>query len=570
MAPFKTTSIIFLTLCSQLSLLVAFLLPLKVLILFGSSNVPNYFPYFLQDVEKNNLIVRLSLSAILFYLFYFITDLTVSKLSSTGGISLVKKAKKMMLFSNQDEMARQGYQRYSRAIASAVIVCCAFVLISVIYIKLAAVIFAYCATVFFLFSLLARISNAFKKVLKEALSRILAPVSMLLFLLSFCFIVYEYLSGSVQSVLFAIISLIVVRQMATKMSGMIIDLHHLFSLRLKYNAIFFHRHTINTIPAPAADNFWQLLDAAVMPGWVKAVIKNAGEREPLTLQVDWVHIGVPDVIACDVEANFSEQEQRHYFIKVFEHKKSLMAEHERLALIEIPEIPALKLLAADEVGGFPCHIFEVQPCGPIAATEIRRVTPLVVASLMVVEPSSQLVNLYLRSRPTLAHRLDKKLCARLMLVAKMASQQSNSPSLLVEQLQYFSSHLEFIKEHLQSMPLAVVNPDIRLETLRRTADGKLLINHWGRWSLEPIGAGWPIKAKDLTLLDEILPRVITARSDCNSLTISDLAISALLYHFEFLCGRQNYPAAFNLLPKILEYLSVLLKGYSENKVIINE
>ena len=61
-----------------------FLLPIKVVLLFGSDSVPNYFPELLQRAGRNDLLIWLSVGSVMFYLCHLqilkiITTLTLGR-----------------------------------------------------------------------------------------------------------------------------------------------------------------------------------------------------------------------------------------------------------------------------------------------------------------------------------------------------------------------------------------------------------------------------------------------------------------------------------------------------------
>ena len=61
--------------------------------------------------------------------------------------------------------------------------------------------------------------------------------------------------------------------------------------------------------------------------------------------------------------------------------------------------------------------------------------------------------------------------------------------------------LASLQQQLQRLPLVLVNPDSKEDDIWISAENNqpALLN-WGRWSLEPIGAGWPEKPE---LLQEL-------------------------------------------------------------------
>src|SRR5690554_3983349 len=109
-APFATCAVVFFTLVSQLSMLLAFFLPLKVLILLGSDDVPSYFPQFFGSVERDWLIIIMSITTGFFYIFYLLAQRLVLIGGELGANTLMQRGRKLVLFEHQDALAQQAYK----------------------------------------------------------------------------------------------------------------------------------------------------------------------------------------------------------------------------------------------------------------------------------------------------------------------------------------------------------------------------------------------------------------------------------------------------------------------------
>lgn len=90
----RTCAIIFLIILSNISLVLAFFLPLKTLILVGSESTPSYMVGLIEGFEKDDYIIGLSTCAIIFYALYYICTHLSTKFINQGAQSLVKKQKK--------------------------------------------------------------------------------------------------------------------------------------------------------------------------------------------------------------------------------------------------------------------------------------------------------------------------------------------------------------------------------------------------------------------------------------------------------------------------------------------
>lgn len=122
------------------------------------------------------------------------------------------------------------------------------------------------------------------------------------------------------------------------------------------------------------------------------------------------------------------------------------------------------------------------------------------------------------------------------------------------QLREFRASLEDIVTSLANLPLVIVNPDMKSQSLARLYDGRLIAMQWGRWRLEPVGAGWPSDNKDLKQLPLWLDKVRDARSELASVRPQDAQLVALLFELEALASRQRYRSVLEHLPVVLAHL----------------
>src|SRR5690625_4438492 len=120
--PLRTQWIVLLTLVSQVSMLVASFLPLKVVIMLGSDRIPRYFPDAIRDYDRGQVLTLLSALAIAFFVLHNVSERLITTLTRSGSRRLLARSRKMVLFDNQDEIATQAYERFSRALASGVFV----------------------------------------------------------------------------------------------------------------------------------------------------------------------------------------------------------------------------------------------------------------------------------------------------------------------------------------------------------------------------------------------------------------------------------------------------------------
>src|SRR5699024_1263303 len=80
--PYATVIIVLLTLISQIAMLLASVLPLKVVLMLGSDGVPRYFPAFLTSLNRDVLIGVLTGGTIGFFIVHIISEKLIQAVNS--------------------------------------------------------------------------------------------------------------------------------------------------------------------------------------------------------------------------------------------------------------------------------------------------------------------------------------------------------------------------------------------------------------------------------------------------------------------------------------------------------
>ena len=242
--PGATFFVVIATLISQSAIVLASLLPLKVIMLLGSTRIPGYFPSFFADIDRDSLIISLALLAVVFFLVHTVSEKLVIRGAEVGAERLLVKSQKMALFENQEEIAIQGFQRYSRILASSILVVMVMVALFWLYFDLFMVLSGYIFVSFFATIILFSTSRNIRSGLEESPGKFVGVVTNIGFLLAFGYMVVDFLWMSPPGLLVAVVSLILMRQGFVHISKVVNDLKGLRDQRLKLNALFFHGHVL--------------------------------------------------------------------------------------------------------------------------------------------------------------------------------------------------------------------------------------------------------------------------------------------------------------------------------------
>lgn len=540
--PLATLLIVIATLGSQLAFLLASLMPLKVILLLGSPRTPEYFPAFLREMERSHLIVGLSSLAVLLFLAHLLGERVITAAASYGAERLLTSTRKLTLFENQDEVASRSYQRYARSVAALIFMLMASAVLAVIYPALALFFAGYVLLAWLVAMGLVRWSTRFRQRWLAEPARVVEGLGSLGFLAGFAGIVADNLLGASLSVLIAVLSLLLLRQMFRHLALTVGDLAGLYARKPQLDALFFREHVFTgRLARETGQGVWDLVERSERQTWLAAVLRNVADLDDVRLESSWRQTGVADVLALTVEAWRDSELVGRYLVRLFNTNRRALALHEAGLMVEgMPGLPAPHFLGADLVQGVHCHVF-TDPCGQaVVPRELRTHVASLRTALMGVEPPAELVARYECSRPLLWQRLDDKLIDRLRLAV-----DSLEDLQLVERL---SSCLAELRLRLRGLPLVIVNPDLLADSLQVTEEGRVLALYWGRWSLEPLGADWPETGEGLEAALELASR---QRSELSEVNLDDVRLCALLAAVERQCQRQYYREACALLPQLL-------------------
>lgn len=546
--PWATNLGVVCTLVSQIASLLAALLPLKVIILLGSERIPSYFPPLLQDHGKTTLIVGLGGAALTFFAIHLLAEWLIARLAIFGARSLIAHSRKLALFENQEQLLSKAYQRFAGALAGAAFIALAALALAWVYPLQAMVVGGYIATVWVALAVIQRLSNVWREQQVGELIRLVGLLANIGFFVSFGAIVFDVLQGTQVSVFWAIVTLLLVRQLFRRLASLVGDVISLYSQRLQLNALLFHGH-LYTAKAITEDarGLWALADTGSYANWLKPLIERVAGPLAGAPEVRWVQSGTPDVLMGIVRTG---GELPHaYLVKFYGKNRSAMARHEAslFSMMDSAAAPLPRLLLVEQIESFNCHMFEWPMLEPVKPQAVKRAAMTVTASLFTVRPAPALVAMFIRSRPMLWQRLDRKLLERLALFVREDERS---------QLEKLGDSMAAIKATLEEMPVAIVTPDLSPDALWQDHQGSVWSALWGRWTLEPVGAGWLVGEKLLPLLPAAFEQAQRVRPDLKAITIKHAHFAALMFAFDKACQRQAYRTA-------IELVGPLLRAYND-------
>lgn len=542
--PLHTLSIVLLTLVSQISTLLASFLPLKVIILLASEHTPNYFPDSLSPISREAMIIGLSAAAVGFFVLHLVAERLADWITARATRRLLAESQKMVLFENQDEIAANGYQRYSRALAGGVFVPLSLLGIFLFYPAMAGVMLGYGVCALIACLLLYR----FRPDFRERIETNPAPTLRLLggvgFFITFGYLIADFMLWHPPGFIVALVSLLASRQIMMRATGTIADLAALQKQQPKLDALFFHGKALLPDKLREDKTLWPLLQPQRREDWIRPVLAELLGREPGELETSWQQLGIPNVAALKVLEG-----DNAYLLKLFEHNRSALALHESTLMGEsLQSLPALPWVGATLVGKHHCLVYSLPAGETPPPPQTKELAIPLKTQLLAASPAETLALRFRRSRPMIWQRLQEMSWERLLSTAD-TSQQQNEINTFLEQL-------PALLQELRSLPLTLFNPDMLPDSFWLPEEGPPFLINWGRWSLEPVGAGWHETPQMLSLLEPALAEAANQRPSLAKVSPVKAELAALAFALEQECNRQRFVQALELLPLLLERLSL--------------
>lgn len=557
--PFSTLIIVLLTLVSQVAMLLASVLPLKVIIMLGSEGIPRYFPNFLASLERDVLIGLLAAGTVGFFLVHLLAEQLIRGVTGHATNRLLAKSQKMVLFENQEELAGSSYQRYSRALAGGTFIALTLLGMGWLYPEMSLAILGYFLFVLQLLWLGARYSEGTRERLESRLGQFMRMWATVGFFVAFAYLVIDFVFFTPPGMIVALVSFLLIRQAMQRVAGMIADLTSLYRQKPKLNALFFHGQVLLPAPPDSKKGLWPLLMPGTRQVWVAGVLDALVGGEPEELECHWHQLGHPSQVALRVRRG-----KQQFLLKLYDPRRSSLALHEAALMAEQPLfLPAAKWLGTVPVGKLQCLAYQLESGSQPHTRQVKRFAQQLRDNLIAARPSRTAVQRYVRSKAMLWRRLGAEQLERLRVAVSTADQQHDLDVLL--------ARLPMLQQLLETLPLAVLNPELGQDAIwvldaEGEHKGKAILLSWGRWSLEPVGAGWPEAEMLLNGLGGALQVGAARRKELEVVNVQQAELAALAFALERECSRQRYNQALDLIPRILERLTSLESSGSSRNI----
>ncbi len=545
-APTQTVGIVSSLLFSNIFLILTFFLPLKIIILVGSDEMPWYFSKLFGDIEKVTLVYWLVFATTASYILHLSFDYTSGIQVDKGTSKLLKRSDKLLNFSNFVAETNNFYKKICDVQSS------------ILFVVIGGFATAYMSpswfahlTLFLLFSFIIISLSGFLSTsiiiwIKHHSKMILRVISSMAFLVFFGSIINSFLSKSENAnIIIAIISMLLVRQVLQKLVLIIQDNIYLVTKKEKVNHVLYFNAPLTDVNN--VKSIWSLLSDKDRNKTLSNYCGHVFARNLTVIKSHFFQLGLGNIIGFKIsldEKIFGGGNQ-HLFIKIFSPKFDYLASHEsELYKNKISKLlPTLNLVAKSNYMKNYVLIFDDfrDNCIDSRAVQAQRLEILI--DCWGVSPDKNFIAKYNRSHKRLINRIDEQLISRLR-----GACNSQDHNVLLDG---FIGHLKLINKIINTLPVFIYNPNLNIRTIVQNNDSNFVVTDWSRWAIEPIGYGWgAVNSAGLALLHDRFTEKMKNVEVFSDVRVEYVQMAALIYNFDRLCRGHNYHDAFIVLSEI--------------------
>ncbi|WP_336961462.1 hypothetical protein [Sphingobium aquiterrae] len=527
---------------SQITLVVALLLPWKILIIVGANRIPRTLPAFLLKYDARELVPILSAGALGFFLLHIISEIGVRHICDRAVETVLSRNQKIGLFDRHREQAARYYRRLLRLLAVAI--CCAMILCWLAW--------AYPSLLLgFVIYLCAGMAAAYCWRASRSLSKYRLPTDLVVktwwgggFLYMVGWAINDYWQGNLPGLTTAFISVLLVRQALLFVAAAYRDLLLLNHQKAKVSALFDARTPWH--PRARVDgDFHALLAADQRKHWIDALLRQYHASLCDAFDVHCHPVENGRVVYITATGLVGTQAQS-FLLKLFHQSQQDLAAHEREILqVASASWPAPPFLGAQGVAGHSCLIFGWNAAMQWMSARDRAASMRGLrAQLLACDLPETVVARYDRGRPHLSQRLQAVDWRHLQLFS------SSRPG--AGRCQEMEGRWPDILNMLGRLPRQLVLPMLGRRRMASGGDKGAVMCNWSRWRWEPVGAGWPVTAESLTQLEAALAGASRARGTLSRMTAAQAHYVSALYEFERFHAARDYAAALTLVGALHE------------------
>nr|BAT30799.1 hypothetical protein [Fulvimarina pelagi] len=540
---------IFLVLTGGIAHVLAFLLPLKVILLAGSTGIPSYFTPIVSSPEyKTELIVALSFAAVICYVLGLTAEAGAKKQSQKVGAHIGSVRNDEPDDSELDEVSDLVHQFVSLTadILFTLLALAAFALMNP---PLGAYIVAVATGGVLIFGALrTRVTVGGETLGERALrdtSNIIKLCASIIFFGGFFAILLPLFFTENPNILIAIISFVVFRRALSALSSVVRQTVKFGTNRASIDeTIVYEDEQKEAMPSSTLSVIFSK-DARELR--IRELLSDSLDPDD-HIDVHWTDTGPRDVSLFEIAIQRpSENEPSTLYIQAViprGPKNLLDRERELFKELEHEKLCAPAFVAEFQEGDFDCRIMRVGESVRASREQRRDAFNRIFTRIWSVEPPRSLQADPEFARPRIVRVLKDSFCRN----AALAAESDSDRHALANFLRLRPSILEVVEQ----APCYIHNPDMNANTIYPLADGEAIQPIWSRWSIEPMGTTLPTPLS-VSEIEASLELVRENRPSIPSdFTTNHLLLIDSMTRLMQLLSARRYRASIDLMKRVIE------------------
>lgn len=547
--PLTTIMVIIASGLNRVTSLLAFLLPLKVILLVASDGVSRWFEPFVGPDGKDLLVIVLTAAAVVSFFLSIAFDALTDRLAASASETLLKGSNELAVIGNQGTTARNIYSQFSDTVAGALFVLTGLTVIGLVNPFLLGALLGLSVAEFLFTALVAARTDRINpgpigRLLTQDLRDYLNIFSSINFLAAFGILLYPFIWGGGGQVLASLLSIVVLRRILGVAAEVIQNAVKMVQRRAVIDALVFREEPYRTKEGDVMRILREMFQKEARDSRAKQLMRTAGIPCE-EVEAAWQDSRLSGMNQLTIRVRTSDGETRFFQQQIFMPKHDLRLENEAVLFeyVARDQLHAPAQLLRFREGLFQCQICEAGAGKAVGQRGWHKVRNKLLARLMSVQPPRALIQAFTMSRPLLHDRLTEDFIDRLEVGVDTADERST--------LDELRARLPLLRERIRVIPLYVRNPEIQYSNVLRKEDGEPLVMTWGKWTLEPLGAALPGRVKR-SVLGDFVHSVSTTRSDIPpDFQIEDMELAGTAYELERLIHGNLLKEALNCASRLL-------------------
>lgn len=536
MRPFSTFFVTVVQALSEITSLLAFLLPLKVILLVATPGVPRYFRFFIDPADKEPWIAWLSMSAVIAYLLTVALDFIAERVSEASSRAILENVNQMALAGKQRRIATSIYYRFTHALALAAFAGLGLTALGVVNPPLIASLLALILAEFLITAVAMRSGTELypgrlRRFIRQNRRSYLRTLVMINFLAAFFIVLAPFLLGLPANALIAIISIMLLRRLNGAMVESVDSAIDLYLDRDKIEPLVFPKKQQRRRETEVSKLVRVAFDHERR---TELVIKHVGKELPegVMPRVEWQDSPIRGAFTFLVGG----ENDANYQLQVFGPKQAHLLSNEEFLFTQVTreELHAPEVLGRFQEGIFECQI--VRYGQRLTNVEWREHAPGLITHYWSLRPPRQLVSHFNAAHQSLHRRFNAALLQRCETAADTAKGR--------EAYEFLLEALPDVRTRLARVPLYIYNGELSAATAVLDREGRLRATSWVRWSLEPIGVG-RIRA-GAGWVEDAVAETNRRRKLKEPLTVDDVLFVNACWNIERAILRARYESALEI------------------------